>query len=120
MIRAVGEYLIEIEYGGEWNTSGETAEQSWDNLVLKNWRPEQIEKLDKQAFIKRVDELANEYALSQIRKKRNSLLDESDWVMMSDVETTNVEEWKTYRKTLRDLPSNITDYDNVEYPTKPE
>jgi len=40
--------------------------------------------------------------------------------MMSDVETTNIEEWKTYRKTLRDLPANIIDYDNVEYPEKPE
>jgi len=120
MNRAVGDFLLEIDYMGIWDTTGETAEECWDNLVLKNWKPDQIEKLDKETFIKRVDELANDYALTQIRKKRNTLLAECDWVMMSDVETTNIEEWKTYRKTLRDLPANIIDYDNVEYPEKPE
>ena len=84
-----------------------------------NWRPEQIETIDKETFIKRVDELANEYALTQIRIKRNSLLAECDWVMMSDVVLDNIEDWRDYRKLLRDLPANITDYDNVEYPEKP-
>tara|TARA_R100000655_G_scaffold109404_1_gene163807 strand:- start:3468 stop:3830 length:363 start_codon:yes stop_codon:yes gene_type:complete len=119
MLRATGRYLTELDYSGAWETDGETAEECWDALVLKKWRPEQIEKLDKETFIKRVNELANEYALTQIRTKRNSLLDESDWVMMSDVVLSNIDEWKDYRQALRDLPANITDYDNVEYPTKP-
>ena len=118
--RAVGEYLLEIGYVGGWTCGNHnTAEKCWSNLVLSNWKPEQIEKLDKDTFITRVNELANEYALTQIRTKRNTLLDESDWVMMSDVVLSNIDLWKTYRQSLRDLPANITDYDNVEYPTKP-
>tara|TARA_R110002020_G_scaffold56663_2_gene156588 strand:- start:282 stop:650 length:369 start_codon:yes stop_codon:yes gene_type:complete len=118
--RAVGEYLIEIGYAGEWNAVGDTAEECWSTLTLKNWRPEQIEKLDKESFIMRVNELANEYALKQVREKRTALLAECDWVVLSDVVVHNVEEWKTYRQALRDLPSSITDFDaEVIYPDKP-
>jgi len=98
---------------------GDTAEECWSTLTLKNWKPEKIDKLDKETFITRVNELKNEYALTQIRKKRNSLLAECDWVMMSDVVLSNIDDWRDYRKLLRDLPANITDYENVEYPEKP-
>lgn len=62
-----------------------------------------------------------------IREKRNSLLKESDWVALSDVSLSNIEEWKTYRQALRDVPNvnpNAT-FDmagnviNVDYPVKP-
>jgi len=120
MHRAVGQYLIELDYVGEWNTTGDTAEECWDNLILMNWRPEQIETINKETFIKKVNELTNEYALTQIRIKRNSLLAECDWVVLSDVVVHNVGEWTTYRQALRDLPSSITDFDaEVIYPDKP-
>jgi len=120
MNRAVGEYLNELNYVGEWNTTGETAEECWDNLVLKNWRPEKIETLDKETFTSRVNDLKNEYALTQIRKKRNSLLAECDWVVLSDVVVHNLGEWTIYRQALRDLPSSITDFDAEGiYPDKP-
>ena len=62
-----------------------------------------------------------------IRENRNSLLAGSDWVGLSDVKLDNIEEWKTYRQTLRDLPNDYQDatFDmagnviGVEYPVKP-
>lgn len=62
-----------------------------------------------------------------IRDKRNSLLKESDWVGLSDVSLSNMEEWKIYRQALRDIPNVNPDatFDiagnviNVEYPVKP-
>ena len=62
-----------------------------------------------------------------IRENRNSLLKDSDWVGLSDVILDNIEEWKTYRQALRDLPNVNPDatFDtagniiNVEYPVKP-
>ena len=60
-----------------------------------------------------------------LRKERNHLLQETDWMANSDV--TMTDDWRTYRQALRDLPStakpqldeqgNLT---NVTWPTKPE
>ena len=66
-----------------------------------------------------VNALANEQSLTEIRTKRNTLLAESDWVMLSDVVLSNIDEWRAYRQALRDLPQTITDYNNVTYPEKP-
>ena len=124
--RAVGDYLIELGYVGAWNCGeGGTAQECWDNLVLKNLKSEVIPTLvgsiNKDAFISRVNELKNEYTLKQVREKRTSLLAECDWVVLSDVSKTNIDEWKTYRQALRDLPASITDFDaEVIYPVIPK
>ena len=52
-----------------------------------------------------------------LRKKRNSLLLETDWASGSDV--TMTDDMKTYRQALRDLPANTTDPANPVWPTKP-
>ena len=55
------------------------------------------------------------------RANRDALLQESDWVVLSDSPITGdkLAEWKTYRQALRDLPANTTDWKKVEFPTKP-
>ena len=61
-----------------------------------------------------------EASLSELRKLRNNLLFETDWLANSDV--TMSDEWKTYRQELRDLPSGLDTVEkvnNVTWPTKP-
>ena len=54
-----------------------------------------------------------------VRRKRNRLLTETDWMVLSD--TTEISDaWKTYRQALRDLPANTSDPENPTWPTKPE
>lgn len=53
-----------------------------------------------------------------LRAKRNQLLAESDWTVMSDTPTSTAA-WKTYRQALRDLPANTTDPFNPVWPTPP-
>jgi len=55
------------------------------------------------------------------RANRDALLQESDWVVLSDSPITGdkLAEWKTYRQALRDLPAKTTDWKAVEYPTQP-
>ena len=60
-----------------------------------------------------------------LRQERNIKLSETDWMSFSD-SPTMTDAWRTYRQTLRDLPSttepkldengNLT---NVTWPTKP-
>jgi len=63
---------------------------------------------------------AYDRAISNLRKKRNNLLKETDWMANSDV--TMSDDWKTYRQALRDLPFGLDTVEKVnvkEFPTKP-
>ena len=60
---------------------------------------------------------ANDRALEELRRQRNQLLEESDWRAVSDL--TMSDAWKTYRQTLRDLPANTADPNNVTWPKEP-
>ena len=61
-------------------------------------------------------------AAAKIRKKRNALLAETDWMANNDMSTMS-DAWKNYRQALRDIPAqsgfpNDEGY-TVTYPTKP-
>ena len=54
----------------------------------------------------------------EIRKKRDALIAQSDWMANSDVTMTDA--WTTYRAALRDLPASQADPDDIVWPTAPE
>ena len=59
-----------------------------------------------------------------IRTERDKLLTESDWTQGNDtpLSDADVAKWKTYRTSLRDLPSDQsskTKYSDITWPTKP-
>ena len=59
-------------------------------------------------------------ALEKLRKKRNSLLIETDWLANSDVTMSSA--MTTYRQALRDLTNGLTTVEQIEaviFPTKP-
>ena len=58
--------------------------------------------------------------MTELRRQRNLLLSESDWMGNQDVTMSN--EWKTYRQALRDITSQTPSDDllsNINWPTKP-
>ena len=63
-------------------------------------------------------------ALTDLRDKRNRLLQSSDWEIMQELEKGNAisDDMKTYRPALRDLPSGkdtVAKCTNATWPTKP-
>ena len=73
-------------------------------------------------------------AMNYLREIRNKLLAESDWTQSRDVTLSNDADWKTYRQSLRDLPSTASsdfinqvitassppvDMSSITFPTKP-
>lgn len=60
--------------------------------------------------------------LNAFALERSSRLAATDWVILRNLETNEPipEAWLAYRQALRDLPETVTDYDNVEWPVKPE
>ena len=63
-------------------------------------------------------EVAAERALSSLRRQRNQLLTETDYLAL--VDSTLTDEMQAYRQALRDLPANTVDPANPVFPTKPE
>jgi len=61
-------------------------------------------------------------AWKKIRKERNQLLKDSDYIMFPDITTSaeKKQEWTTYRQALRDIPQDYDSPDEVVYPDKPE
>jgi len=59
-------------------------------------------------------------ALEELRRKRNRLLADTDYLALSD--STLTDNMKTYRQALRDLPSGkdtVEKCENAVFPTKP-
>ena len=61
-----------------------------------------------------------EMALEELRRKRNKLLAETDYLALSDM--TMSSDMETYRQSLRDITDGLTTVDEVNsvtFPTKP-
>ena len=65
----------------------------------------------------KLKELNDAEPLELLRKTRNEMLVESDWMANSDV--TMSDAWKTYRQALRDITDDATSLDDVTWPEKP-
>ena len=61
-------------------------------------------------------------AMADLRERRNRLLAECDWVMISDSPIAGKTNWQTYRTDLRDITEGLTTVEEVNavvFPTKP-
>lgn len=64
---------------------------------------------------------AKDSAMANIRATRNQLLKDCDWTQIADCTIPKKAEWATYRQTLRDLPSTITEPRTfTEWPHNPD
>jgi hypothetical protein len=52
---------------------------------------------------------AKDSAMAQLRATRNALLLACDWTQIVDCTIPKKAEWATYRQTLRDFPSTVSD-----------
>ena len=66
-------------------------------------------------------EIANQLAfLAEVaRIQRDGELRRSDWTQMPDCTIPNKAAWATYRQALRDIPSQATFPEPIEWPTPP-
>ena len=59
--------------------------------------------------------------MTELRRQRNELLVETDWMANSDVTMSTA--WRNYRQALRDITTQTPSDDalsNITFPTKPE
>jgi len=69
--------------------------------------------------------VSSEEVMNRLREKRNKLLIQTDWRMVSDYPGTNQTEWQTYRQSLRDITTQTPSLDadgnltGITWPTPP-
>ena len=129
--RRIGDLMSYINFGGiefpsydiKWSNSKVNCEE-----VLGIDGKSQSPKVYVQSHFKGDDTAKDARLLAEewtnIRRERDRLLTESDWTQANDTPLTdaNVAKWKTYRTSLRDLPSDQsskTKYSDITWPTKP-
>jgi hypothetical protein len=64
-------------------------------------------------------EISEDWVWERLRYRRNLLLGASDMKMVSDA-PWDLSPWFTYRQALRDLPANVKDPRNVQWPVSPD
>tara|TARA_R100001163_G_C5020366_1_gene163336 strand:- start:59 stop:409 length:351 start_codon:yes stop_codon:yes gene_type:complete len=107
--------LCQLKPNGKYRAFEEsdgTFTLDWDKAKNNGEEAPTLEELTKKAA-----EIEAGVPLDRLRKTRNELLAETDWMGNSDVPMSDA--WKTYRQALRDLPANTKDPSNPTYPTKP-
>ena len=61
--------------------------------------------------------------LHHLRKERNSILSQSDWIVVKEREeggsVSNFADWKEYRQKLRDITNTYKSLEDVKWPTAP-
>jgi len=108
--------LRELRPNSEWFLDGEEySGLTW--LDSGTTKPTETEINDK------ITELDNAEPMKVLRKKRNNLLESTDWTQQPDLPEATRTKWQSYRQELRDLPANQTPSDdslsNITWPTKP-
>ena len=64
---------------------------------------------------------AKDSAMSQLRATRNALLLACDWTQAVDCSIPKKTEWATYRQTLRDFPTTVSDArTTIDWPHNPD
>jgi hypothetical protein len=90
------------------------------------WKEEIGNKLKEQDIFNECERLLKEQkgiptTMDSVRAKRNSLLKDSDWAIISDATPKpSKTAWLDYRQALRDVPQTFSSPEEVIWPNKPE
>jgi hypothetical protein len=108
-----------LPHGHSYNVDAQNVIEGTPQLVDGQWLQSWI-ATDKYTAEELAQQVVN--ATTQkwenLRADRNEKLTNSDWTQLTD---TNVDKtaWTIYRQALRDFPANVTDIDNLTWPTQP-
>jgi hypothetical protein len=90
---------------------------TYENINL----PDGYTKPTKEAYDEAFTRHLNIALFKKLRQERNRRLAEVDWVFSEDysIDDDSYQQWLTYRKALRDLPSATEDPENPVWPEQP-
>ncbi len=119
-----GSYVVKADYTDKiyWNKkTGEPIQLQLGEVPDTTLDITDVEKTDGQAVWKDGAWVLEDDVLAErIREKRNSLLLQTDYLMVNDYPITNVNEMKQYRQGLRDITKQSTFPHSVQWSEMPQ
>lgn len=103
----------------EYNITPVNYGTTWESIELEDG----VEKPPKDEFDEKVSNFINSINILSLRKRRNTLLTQTDYLFTSDFPHATPEkkqEWLDYRQALRDLPDVTEDPANPVWPVAPQ
>jgi len=78
--------------------------------------------IPKEQILAIIPQVELDNALDNLRAKRNKLLADSDYIVLSDSPVNDKANWLTYRQSLRDITQGLSTVEQVQavvFPVKP-
>ena len=105
-------------------------EQGYSELIInppykfgRSYIPNGVSKVDGVFTVTYTidDSSVDTVVIDAIRRKRDKLLESSDWVVLADcpLSAEDISDWKTYRQSLRDITLGAVSVD-MNFPLKPK
>ena len=101
---------------GQWFGWSDSKDKVYANLVIHD---DQYSKPSKASLESGLVQAQDDFDWQDVRRKRDALLIDSDYILMPDYPMEDKSDWEAYRQELRDVPESFASADLVEFPNEP-
>ena len=111
----IEDVLVKL-HKGQWFGWSDSKDKVYSNLIIHD---DQYSKPSKTSLEAGLVQAQDDFDWLEVRRKRNALLIDSDAYLMPDYPLEDKSDWETYRQSLRDIPQDFDNADDVEFPEEP-
>ena len=111
----IEDILVKL-HKGQWFGWSDSKDKVYENIVIHD---DQYSIPSKASLESGLVQAQDDFDWQDVRRKRNALLIDSDAYLMPDYPMEDKSDWEAYRQSLRDIPQDFDNADDVEFPEEP-
>ena len=111
----IEDVLVKL-HKGQWFGWSDSKDKVYENIVIHD---DQYSIPSKASLESGLVQAQDDFDWQDVRRKRNALLIDSDAYLMPDYPLEDKSDWEAYRQSLRDIPQDFDNADDVEFPEEP-
>ena len=110
------EDVLAQTHHGHWYGWSDSKNKVYSNLIIND---DQYSKPTKASLESGLVQAQDDFDWQDVRRERDKLLIDSDAYLMPDYPLEDKSDWEAYRQSLRDIPQDFDDAEDVEWPGAP-
>jgi hypothetical protein len=111
----IEDVLVKL-HSGQWFGWSDSKDKVYSNLVIHD---DQYSIPSEASLESGLVQAQDDFDWLDVRRKRDALLIDSDYILMPDYPMEDKSDWEAYRQELRDVPESFASADLVEFPNEP-
>ena len=111
----IEDVLVKL-HKGQWFGWSDSKDKVYENIVIHD---DQYSIPSKASLESGLVQAQDDFDWQDVRRKRNALLIDSDAYLMPAYPMEDKTDWEAYRQSLRDIPQDFDNADDVEFPEEP-